>query len=596
MLTRPIIMLVDDDPQELAALLNALARRFGEDYRVVSHFSPHAALEDLERTAADGKPVALVIADQWMPEMTGVELLGRAHTIHPEAQRALLVEWNDHSASPTIIEACAFGHENYVHKPWSTPEVYLYPVIGEFLAAWTRTHGPSMELVRLVGAYPSSRVHEIREYLKRSGIPHGFYAAGTDEGKRLLYQTGLVPSLDGSDLLDSDLLDSDLPALVLLDGRVLANPSNADISNALGASNMETCTCDLAIVGAGPAGLAAAVYAASEGLSTTVIEREAVGGQAGTTSLIRNHLGFPGGISGGELAQRAYQQAWLFGVKFAFARSVTRLHADGQDRVLTLSDGTEITARAILIASGAAYRRLDISKIERFKGTGLFYTSVAFESDAHFLKGKAAFVVGGGNAAGQAVVHLSKSARHVTLLVRGDALEASMSDYLVREIRRAPSVEVRLRTGVVDGYGETTLERLDLVDHGRGRRETVAADALFLLIGAVPHTEWLAGAVERDRQGFVLTGSDVVGLGSNGRDEYGSSVESEAEHAVLRREAAQLGTGMPGVFAVGDVRAGSVKRAASAVGEGAVAVRHLHSYLAAPVACARDAVAEGAAC
>lgn len=546
---RPIIMLVDDEPQELATLVNVLTRRFGEDYRVVSHVSAHAALEALKRLKAEGEQVALVIADQWMPEMTGIRTLGLAHTLHPEAQRALLVEWGDHSAAASIIEGCAFGQiENYLQKPWSPPEVHLYPPIGELLAAWTRTHGPSMELVRLVGPYPSPRVHEIREYLKRNGIPHGFYPADSQEGERLLRQTGLDAAR--------------LPALILLDGHVLVAPSNADISDALGASNMEACSCDLAIVGAGPAGLAAAVYAASEGLSTTVIEREAIGGQAGTTSIIRNYLGFPGGISGGELAQRAYQQAWLFGVKFAFARGVTRLEASGLARRLTLSDGTEITARAVLIASGAAYRRLGLPKVERFKGIGVFYTAVAFESDGDFLKDKAVFVVGAGNAAGQAVVHLAKSARRVTLLARGAALETSMSDYLVREIRRAPNIEVRLQTEVVDGQGETVLQRLVLLDHVRGTRETVQADALFVLIGASPHTDWLGDAVQRDRNGFIVTGHDVAWDGP--------------------RVPLPLETSMPGVFAVGDARMGSVKRVASAVGEGAVAVRHVHDYLAAP--------------
>lgn len=567
MLMRPIIMLVDDNPQELAKLLNALARRFGGDYRVVSHFSPHAALAELDQIRNERVPVALVIADQWMPEMTGVELLERSHALHPEAQRALLVEWGDHSAASTIIESCAFGRiENYIHKPWSPPEVYLYPAISEFLATWTRTHGPSMEIVRVVGTYPSSRVHEIREYLKRSGIPHGFYAVDTEAGDRLLHQAGLDRS--------------DVPALILLDGHVLVAPSNADISDALGASNMETCTCDLAIVGAGPAGLAAAVYAASEGLRTTVIERETIGGQAGTTSLIRNYLGFPGGISGSELAQRAYQQAWLFGVKFAFARSVERLHARGEARILTLSDGTEITARAVLVASGAAYRRLGIPQIERFKGTGLFYTAVAFESDAHFLKHKTVFVVGGGNGAGQAVVHLSKSVRHVTLLVRGDALETSMSDYLIREIRRAPNVEVRLHTEVIDAGGDTALQHLVVQDRKRDTQETIPADALFVLIGARPHTQWLADTVRRDPKGFIITGPAL----------------NDGPRTAVERKPLPLETSMPGVFAVGDVRTGSVKRVASAVGEGAVAVRHLHEYLAAPVALARDAIApEGVA-
>jgi thioredoxin reductase (NADPH) len=555
MLTRPVITVVDDEPQALAALLDALARRFGGDYRIVSHLCARAALEDLERIRADGEQVALVIADQWMPEMTGIELLGRAHEIHEAAQRALLVEWGDQSAAPTIIQGCAFGQiENYLHKPWSPPEVHLYPAVSDFLAAWTRAHGPRMEIVRLIGDYPSSRVYEIREFLERNGIPHGFYVAESEEGKRLLRQAGL----DGSRL----------PALILLDGHVLVAPSNVDISDALGASNLEEHTGDLAIVGAGPAGLAAAVYAASEGLSTILVEREAIGGQAGTSSLIRNYLGFPAGISGGELTQRAYEQAWLFGAKFVFARGVSHLRASGLNRILTLSDGTEITVRTVLVASGAAYRRLDIPQLERFKGMGVFYTALSLPSDARLMKDKTVLVVGAGNSAGQAVVHLSKNARRVMLLVRGDSLETSMSDYLVRDISRRPNVEIRLQTEVADGDGDTALQRVVLLDHARGTRETVSAEALFVLIGAQPHTEWLGGTLQRDQKGFITTGRDLDRAG------VGWSLE---------REPLMLETSMPGVFAVGDARQGSVKRVASAVGEGAIAVRYIHEYLAAPV-------------
>jgi thioredoxin reductase (NADPH) len=557
MLTRPVITVVDDEPQALAALLDALARRFGGDYRIVSHLCARAALEDLERIRADGEQVALVIADQWMPEMTGIELLGRAHEIHEAAQRALLVEWGDQSAAPTIIQGCAFGQiENYLHKPWSPPEVHLYPAVSDFLAAWTRAHGPRMELVRLIGDYPSSRVYEIREFLERNGIPHGFYVAESEEGKRLLRQAGL----DGSRL----------PALILLDGHVLVAPSNVDISDALGASNLEEHTGDLAIVGAGPAGLAAAVYAASEGLSTILVEREAIGGQAGTSSLIRNYLGFPAGISGGELTQRAYEQAWLFGAKFVFARGVSHLRASGLNRILTLSDGTEITVRTVLVASGAAYRRLDIPQLERFKGMGVFYTALSFDTpgDAQLMKDKTVLVVGAGNSAGQAVVHLSKNAHRVILLVRGDSLERSMSDYLVRDISRRPNVEIRLQTEVADGDGDTALQRVVLLDHARGTRETVSAEALFVLIGAQPHTEWLGGTLQRDQKGFITTGRDLDRAG------VGWSLE---------REPLMLETSMPGVFAVGDARQGSVKRVASAVGEGAIAVRYIHEYLAAPV-------------
>jgi len=321
MLTRPVIMVVDDDPRSLAALLDALARRYGGDYRVVSHLSPQAAIEECERIRADGEQLALIIADQWMPGLTGIQVLARAHEVHPAAQRALLVSWGDRTATPAILQGCAFGQlENYLQKPWSPPEVHLYPAVGEFLSDWTRTHGPRMELVRVVGDDPSPRAHELRDLLERNGIPHGFHLADSDEGSRLLERTGQ----DGSRL----------PLVILLDGLVLVDPSNAEVLDSLGVSNLEERTCDLAVVGAGPAGLATAVYGASEGLSTIVIEREAIGGQAGTSSLIRNYLGFPRGISGGELTQRAYQQAWLFGTKYVLAREVSRLRASGIDRIL----------------------------------------------------------------------------------------------------------------------------------------------------------------------------------------------------------------------------------------------------------------------
>jgi thioredoxin reductase (NADPH) len=552
--TRPVILVVDNEPQALTELLDALARRFGGDYQVVSHLSANAALGDLERIRNEGGQVALVIAKLRLPDVPGINLLGRAHEIHPAAQRALLVEWGDRTAAPTILQGCAFGQlDNYLHTPWFPPEVYLYPAVNEYLAEWTRRHGPRMELVRLVGEHPSARAHEIREILERSGVPHGFYAAASEQGRRLLERSGLD--------------DSRLPVVILLDGHAIVKPSNAEIFEALGASSAEERTCDVAIVGAGPAGLAAAVYTASEGLKTIVVEREAVGGQAGTSSLIRNYLGFPNGISGSELAQRAYEQAWLFGAKYVFAREVSGLRTDGIYRILTLSDGTEITSRAIVVASGASYRHLDAPGIERYVGAGVFYTTSGGYTE--WLKDKEVFVAGGGNSAGQAVLHVSKSARHATLLVRGDSLEKGMSDYLVQEIRRRPNVDVRLRTEVVDGEGEVALKRIVLADLACGTRETLPADLLFVLIGAQPHTDWLGETVQRDAHGFVLTGRDVERTGAIRE---------------LGREPLRFETSMPGVFAVGDVRSGSVKRVASAVGEGAAAVQDVHECLAAPVA------------
>jgi thioredoxin reductase (NADPH) len=562
MLTLPVIMVVDDEPMSLAELLDALSRRYGADYRVVSHLSPKEAIEECERMRTDGEQLALIIADQWMPGMNGIDVLRRAHEIHPTAQRALLVSWGDRTATPAILQGCAFGQlENYLQKPWSPPEVHLYPAVGEFLSDWTRAHGPRMELVRVVGAHPSSRSQELRDLLERNGIPHGFHAANSDEGKRLLRTTGR----DGSRL----------PIVILLDGLVLVDPSNAELLDSLGASDLDERECDLAVVGAGPAGLATAVYGASEGLRTIVIEREAIGGQAGTSSLIRNYLGFPRGISGGELTQRAYQQAWLFGTKYVLAREVSRLQPRSLDRILTLSDGREITARAVVIASGAAYRRLGVPELERFAGAGLFYTA---PSDARVLKDKLVMVAGGGNSAGQAVVHLSKSARRVTLVVRGGSLEEGMSDYLVQEIRSRPNVEVRVETEVVGGAGDATLDRVVLEHRTRKTREVAAIDALFALVGVQPRTEWLAGTLQRDPRGFIATGQDLDRTSSR-----------------TGREPMPLETSLPGVFAVGDVRLGSTKRIASAVGEGAMAVQYVHQYLDAPIAIADDATARSVA-
>jgi thioredoxin reductase (NADPH) len=544
------MLVVDDEPELLGRLATDLRRRFDRDYQIVAHTSARAALAALARLREAAQPVALVIADQWMPELPGVELLGRAREIAPEAMRALLVAWGDRSAGPTVLEGCAFGRlDNYILKPWTPAEVHLYPQVSDFLVTWARAHGPRMELVRVVAADPSPRAHELRHLLERNGIPHGFYFAGSEAGRRLLRETALSAER--------------LPIVLLLDGRALVDPSNAELSDALGVVNALGLTAvsgrraayDLAVVGAGPSGLAAAVYAASEGLRTVVIERDVIGGQAGASSLIRNYLGFPRGITGAELAQRAFQQGWLFGAEYVLARGVSRLTARGQAIELGLEDGTAFEVRSVLIASGARYRRLGVPSVERLVGAGVFYTVVG---DASLFRGKDAIVAGGGNSAGQAVVHLAHHARRVTLLCRADSLEAHMADYLVQEIRRARNVDVRVATEIVDAEGERALEGLRLFDRARGTRETLPATTLFVLVGADPHTDWLPEAVARDDHGFILTGREV----------------GERTRPPLPYE-----TSLPGVFAVGDVRSGSSKRLASAVGEGAAAVTSIHALL-----------------
>jgi thioredoxin reductase (NADPH) len=545
MAERPLIMVVDDEPAELAAMLDALTRRFGGDYRVVPHLSAAAALEAVSRFKQDGEEAALVIADQWMPEMTGNEFLGRVHSIEPMAKRALLVAWGDHAASPTILQACALGQlDNYLYKPWMPAEVHLYPYISEFLAEWTRVHRPGMELIHIVGDETSVRSNEIRELLNRSGVPYGFHDSASSMANRLREERGI--GLDVS------------PSVFLLDGSVLADPTDAQIMDAIGESPREL-SCDVAVVGGGPAGLTAALCAGSEGLRPLVIERHVIGGQAGASSLIRNYPGFPRGVSGAELAQRAYQQAWLFGAKFVFAREVTGVRMNGAKKILNLSDGREITATAAIVATGAKYRRLEVPELDRFVGKSIFYTTFG---EVRLLRGLDVAVTGGGNSAGQAAIHLAASAHRVTLVVRANSLETGMSDYLVKQIRGTPTIELRLGAEIVGAEGDGLMERLAIRDKASNVVETIPAKLLFVLIGALPHTDWLAGTVQRDPKGFIVTGHDV-----------------EPEAWPLRRAPMSYETSVPGIFAVGDVRLGSLKRVASAVGEGAGTVPQIHRYM-----------------
>jgi len=542
---RPTILIVDDEPTALASMLDALTRRFGGDYRIEPHLSAHAALDAVSRIKADGDELALVIADQWMPEMTGNEFLGQVRMLEPTAKRALIVSWGDHEASPVILQACALGQlDNYLYKPWAPAEVHLYPYVSEFLAEWTRLHRPGMELIHIVGEAFSTRTNEIRELLDRNGIPYGFHAAGTPPADQLVDK--------------HDARQQELPLVFLLDGSMLVNPDDAEIMDGVGESP-DTLHCDVVVVGGGPAGLTAAVYAGSEGLGTLVVERHVIGGQAGASSLIRNYLGFPRGISGAELTQRAYQQAWLFGAKFVFSREVTGLRLDGDRKALSLSDGREIGASSVIVATGAKYRRLEVPELERFVGSSIFYTTFG---ETRLVRGLDVAVVGGGNSAAQAVVHLARFARTVTLIVRGNALERTMSDYLVQQIRSTPNVQVRLEAEVVGGDGGERLQTLQVRDRASGAAESIPARFLFVLIGALPHTDWLHGTVQRDAKGFIATGHRV-----------------DPALWPLQRQPMNFETSVPGVFAVGDVRLDSMKRVASAVGEGAGAIQNVHQYL-----------------
>ena len=548
-MAKPVLVIVDDEDASRQALARELESRYGAHYQIVPSSSPEAALARLREFRAEGTAVPLVLADHWMPGMTGTEFLARVRDVMPAVRRGLLVSWGDRSTSAPILEALALGQmEFYLAKPAWSPDEQFHRAITESLEEWWREQGGRFEAVTVIGEEPSARTHEIRDILARTSVPFGFYRSDSEEGRQALARLG-VSSPAG-------------PVVALYNGMVLVDPGNAEFAEALGLDVRPAGQVyDVVIVGAGPAGLAAAVYGASEGLATALLELEAFGGQAGTSSRIRNYLGFPRGISGAELAWRAYEQAWVFGTHFIYGNPATSLAAAGEDlHVVGLADGSQVRSRAVIIATGVSYRRLGIPELESLAGAGVFYGASTIEAQA--VAGKPAYVVGGGNSAGQAALHLARYAEQVTILVRSQSLAASMSDYLVREIGNAANVHVRYRSEVAGGGGGGRLEYLLVRDRDSGRTESLPAAGLFILIGAQPFTGWLPGTIQRDRWGFILTGPDA------------------APHWPLERAPFLFETTTPGVFAVGDVRHGSVKRVASAVGEGSVAIRLVHDYLA----------------
>jgi thioredoxin reductase (NADPH) len=550
----PVLFLVDADPQARVVTESALDRRFGPDYRVLAADTPRGGLEALERLAAGGGDVPLVAADLRLPGMDGVEFLRRAHALHPRAARVLLMAMDQHhtqlpfSELAALRRATALGRiDLWVAKGWADPEEWLYPQVQEALTAWTIAHRPGHVVYRIVGEQWAPRSHELRDVLACNGVPFTFAAADSEAGRRLIEQFRIDARR--------------LPALIRHDGTVLQDPSFAEVGAAHGIQVRPSAEVyDLAVVGAGPAGLAAAVYGASEGLRTVVLEPHAIGGQAGASSLIRNYLGFPRGISGGGLAHRAWEQAVLFGAEFVFVQEAVRLSRRGQDRLVALADGSQAAARAVIVAAGATYRRLGIPALDRLLGAGVFYGAAGVEAPA--LAGEHVCVVGGANSAGQAALHLARHAARVTLLVRGQSLAATMSDYLITQLKATPKVAVRLRARVADGHGQARLEALTIEDAKTGQREQLPAAAVFIMIGAEPCTGWLRGTVELDDRGFIVTGRDIP-----------------PEAWPLTRAPLPFETSMPGAFATGDIRHGSVKRVAGAVGEGSVTVGSVHQYL-----------------
>src|SRR5918993_777274 len=554
---KPMLVVVDSGSVSFRRIEYELRKRYDNDYQVVAIPSSKWGIKRLKEFKAAGQEVALVLADQWMPDMSGTEFVAQARQLFPTAKRALLIGWGDRPAQEPILRSMTLGHvDYYVNKPEQPGDEHFHRLISEFLYEWAKTHRPPFHEMRMVGERQSARSHELRDILNRNGVLHEFYAADSETGRELLAQV--------------DKTSGKLPVLILYNGKVLEDPSNAELADAFGVNRpLDRQEFDLVIVGAGPAGLAAAVYGASEGLSTLILEGEAIGGQAGSSSLIRNYLGFPWGVGGAELARRATDQAIWFGTTFHFMRQAVALRRNGRDLLVTLSDGTEVSGRAVILATGVSYRRLDVPGLEKLVGAGVFYGAAV--SEARAMKGQEVYVVGGANSAGQAAMHLSKYASHVTLLVRGHSLSTSMSDYLIKEIEAAQNIEVRFNTRVVGGSGEGRVERLVLKDFASGVTETVPAAALFVLIGAEPHTGWLPEETARDKRGYILTGQDLIG--QDARPTRGWP---------LGRLPLPMETSMPGVFAVGDVRYRSVKRVASAVGAGAIVIQSVHELFSKP--------------
>ena len=551
-MSQPVLFVIDDDAGVVRALRDDLSRRFGEDFRVIGESSAAAGLAMLRELADEHEPVALLIVDHDMSEMPGVDFLARAHEMHPLAKRVLLVE-RDYSARSPVVQAMTLGEADYhITKPWML-EQDLYREISEFLAEWAKDQEAGFELFHVIGRLQDRSTHELRELLTRFNVPFHFHTVDSEQGRHLLENKGLDASR--------------LPVMIRHDGYTMVEPTPAQIIEAVGGSiHNDVDECDVVIVGAGPAGLTSAVYAASEGLQTVVLEESVSGGQAGSSPMIRNYPGFPHGISGHELTRRACEQAWMFGAHMVFSQPTAGLQCRGDGRVVHLADGHQIAAKAVIVATGIAWRRLGVPRLEALVGSGVFYGAAG--SEARAMEGRDVFVVGAGNSAGQTALHLARYARQVTMLVRGDSLARSMSDYLTREIEATSNITVRLHTEITDGHGSGHLDALTLHDSLHDRTEQVPAAALFVLIGGEPRTQWLPEAIQLEG-GYILTGRDVVRDGAH------------PSRWPLDRPPLPLETSMPGVFAAGDARYRSIKRVASAVGDGATVVRLAHEYLAA---------------
>ncbi|MGY1760676.1 FAD-dependent oxidoreductase [Geodermatophilus sp. SYSU D00779] len=547
---RPVLLTVDDDPAVSRAVARDLRRRYGETHRVLRAGSGAEALEALRELKLRGDPVAVLLADHRMPEMNGIEFLEQAMDLVPRARRALLTAYADTDAAIAAINDVDV--DAYLLKPWDPPDEKLYPTVDAMLAAWHDTPDPEVHGVKLVGHRWSAPSFRARDLLARNAVPYRWFNADEPDGQRILAAAGAGPD--------------DVPVVVTTDAQVLKHPGEAELAAVAGlAVDPREEFYDLVVVGGGPAGLGAAVYGASEGLRTVLVEREATGGQAGQSSRIENYLGFPDGVSGGQLADRARRQAVKFGAELLLARDVVALEAHGPKRVLHLDDGRRIGAHAVVLATGVSYRNLGVDGVDDLTGRGVYYGSAMTE--AAECTDSDVYIVGGANSAGQAAVFFSRYARSVCLLVRGPSLEASMSAYLIEQIAGIGSISVRTCTTVAGAQGDGHLETLTVEDARTGEQETLPASHLFVFIGGAPRTGWLDGVVVRDERGFIPTGPALL---REGRRPAGWDLD---------RDPYLLETSLPGVFVAGDVRADSVKRVASAVGEGAMAVTLVHRYL-----------------
>ena len=552
-MAKPTILVIDDDAQVLAAVRADLRRRYAHDYRIVAESGGVAALATVEQLALRGDDVALFLVDQRMPRMSGTEFLLAARRSFPDARRVLLTAYADTEVAIASINEVGLDH--YLMKPWHPPEDFLYPVLDDLLGDWRAARPASADGIRILGTRWLAASHEIKDFLARNAIPYRFIDVERDPGEaeRML---SLLPEEDRT-----------LPVVVFPDGTALSQPSTRDLAKQVGLRVEASAPFyDVVVVGGGPAGLASAVYGASEGLRVAVVERAATGGQAGTSSRIENYLGFPNGISGVDLARRAAAQAQRFGAEILTAVAATKVHVDGPVRTVELSDGTALNCRAVIIATGMSVRRLEVPGCERLTGLGVYYGATV--SEAASYRGEHVVVLGGANSAGQAAVLLARHAKQVTMLVRGTSLAAGMSQYLVDQIERLDNVEVLLQTVLREARGNHNLEQIVVEHTDTGVLEEVSGTGLFIFIGAVPHSDVVAGVVQRNPQGFLITGADLL-VGGKRPDGW-----------PLDRDPYLFETSVPGVFAAGDVREGAVRRVAPAVGQGAICISLVHQYLA----------------